>query len=152
MTRPSRSYRLPLLLLATVALLNCKTQEDSGMSDAGLEPGEQTVDLAGFKSNCGWPGDKGNELGVGKFCLKLEDCGENPKAIMCTTLGDSENFFCTFRCTKGGPSDQCGSNARCACSDGGCGCMPSKCLKDEPADGGVDAAPQGDLAAGDMRL
>lgn len=146
----SRLFRSCLLVVAASALLHCKSPEAPAMSDAGIDP-EPQIDFAGFKSNCGWPGDKGNELGVGKFCLKLEDCGENTKAIMCTTLGDAENFFCTFRCTKGGPVDQCGADARCACSGGGCGCMPNKCLDDEPTDAGTDAAPAADLAASDMR-
>ncbi|HNN95138.1 MAG TPA: hypothetical protein PKI03_22835 [Pseudomonadota bacterium] len=139
-----------LVLLSSLSL-NCKTSDAPALSDAGIDPGESPPDLLGFKSNCGWPGDKGNELGVGKFCLKIEDCGDNPKAIMCTTLGDNENFFCTFRCSKTGPADQCGKDARCACSDGGCGCMPARCLGDEPADGGTDAASTPDLAANDMR-
>lgn len=123
------------LLLGVWATVACKKGDDP------LDPAEDmsiALDLANFRSNCGWPGDKGNALGVGRFCLNLDDCAENPKAILCTTLGDRENFFCTFRCSMGGPADQCGADASCQCSTGGCGCMPNKCLG-TPEDGGVDA-------------
>jgi hypothetical protein len=106
---------------------------------------------APFKSNCGKPGDKGNSLGVGKFCQQtIADCGENTKARLCTTLESSgaDNFFCTFRCDPAtDPPNVCGEEARCACSSGGCGCYPTRC-DGPPSDGGAtgDAGTTGDAA------
>lgn len=82
-----------------------------------------------YHSDCGHPGDTGNSLGVGQFCIHESDCENNTKANLCTQLGDPDNFFCTFPCSAKGPADQCGENAYCACdSQGrGCGCYPSRC-------------------------
>lgn len=105
------------------------------------EAGTQPVSDAGFdvKSSCGHPGDQGNSLGVGLFCVNISDCENNTKAKLCTTFGDPENFFCTFRCDKDAGDGVCGENARCACNASGtaCGCYPTRC--DEPDDGGGDA-------------
>jgi hypothetical protein len=100
-----------------------------------------------FTSNCGRPGDTGNSLGVGSFCEKSSDCSKNSKALLCTTLGDSENFFCTFPCSRTGTPDQCGENARCACTGGGCGCFPTRCDGPQP-DGGADAGADGGIDGG----
>ncbi len=83
---------------------------------------------AGFDSACGFPGDKGNSLGVGKFCTSLEDCRDNPRATLCTTIANDDNFFCTFACTADGGADQCGENATCQCQGGRCGCFPNDCI------------------------
>jgi hypothetical protein len=107
---------------------------DSGAKDAGVD----AVSL----SECGHPGDVGNELGVGKFCQTITDCSANSKATLCTTLGDAKNFFCTASCTDGGPANQCGSAAHCACQSGQCGCYPDAC-------GGAPDAAAGSDAAGD---
>lgn len=82
-----------------------------------------------FNSQCGHPGDTGNSLGVGKFCTMLSDCSSNTKATLCTTLGSSDEFFCTMLCSSTGPANQCGENARCACDNGQCGCYPTACDK-----------------------
>ncbi len=89
-----------------------------------------TADLY-FKSACGHPGDKGNSLGVGKFCQRLSECKDdtNPifKANLCTKIADPNNFFCTFGCKGDGGATQCGEMARCACDNGQCGCFPTAC-------------------------
>ena len=91
-------------------------------------------DLAVF-SVCGHPGDTGNSLGVGKYCMKLSDCSSNSKATLCSTLGSDNAFFCTMPCTPPAndmtPDTQCGENAYCQCGSGsaqsGCGCYPTAC-------------------------
>jgi hypothetical protein len=158
-----RLLSLELSVAAAVALTcaasaaACSSSSSTGATgaDGGSEVDAWTFDA---KSNCGHPGDKGNSVGVGQFCINVSDCTDNPKARLCTTFGDPENYFCTFRCDpKADPVDVCGENARCACNDKGtsCGCFPTRC--DDPADrdAGSDApadAPQetspGD-AAGD---
>jgi hypothetical protein len=112
-------------------------------SDAPLDPPDASDDAAqafDAKSNCGFPGDKGNSLGVGQFCQRIADCSGNTKATLCTTFGDPENFFCTFRCSVNDPPGVCGENARCACggASSACGCFPTRC--DDPSDGGADAS------------
>ena len=94
------------------------------------------------KSNCGHPGDKGNSLGVGKFCQRLLDCSDNVKAFLCTTIADPDNYFCTFRCKI---DADCGEDANCQCAAGGCGCFPNACGGPPPADMSVsDARPATD--------
>lgn len=119
---------MKLALLMVLALAGCSgggsTAQDMSMS--------KSEDMATFKSNCGKPGDVGNSLGVGKFCEKLTDCSDNPKATLCAKLGDPDNYFCTFVCNGGDAgADECGENARCACDPGsmgrGCGCFPIAC-------------------------
>src|SRR5687767_1409735 len=88
-------------------------------------------DLAEFESDCGRPGDVGNSLGVGMFCTSLGDCSDNKRAKLCTKIADPDNFFCTMRCEQGGPPDQCGEDAICACQ-GACGCVPLACWGGPP--------------------
>ncbi len=104
--------------------------KDSGVKDTGVD----AVSL----SECGHPGDKGNELGVGKFCQTLSDCLGNTKATLCTTIGDNVNFYCLMSCTEGGPADQCGTAASCACQGGQCGCHPDACGGPIKTDAGHD--------------
>jgi hypothetical protein len=101
---------------------------DSGSADMAKGP-----DMA-FFSVCGHPGDTGNSLGVGKFCMKLSDCTSNTKAILCSTLGSNNAYFCTMTCTPPANdmgSTECGENAYCQCGSGsaqsGCGCYPTSC-------------------------
>jgi hypothetical protein len=91
---------------------------------------QKTPDAAAdaFQSNCGFPGDPGNEIGVGKFCAQLSDCNGNGSATLCSDLGDPSTHFCTKTCAMGS-TDQCGSNATCTCnSSNQCGCTPNTCL------------------------
>jgi hypothetical protein len=86
-----------------------------------------------FFSLCGHPGDVGNSLGVGKFCLKLEDCQTNSQATICSSLGNDpmmphmNSFFCTMQCTTSSPAGFCGTGASCQCGAAGCGCAPVTC-------------------------
>jgi hypothetical protein len=95
----------------------------------------QPPDMA-YSSSCGFPGDKGNELGVGLFCQSLSsgECSGNGMAGLCSSLGDPTSHFCTFVCHSTDPPGTCGSGAVCVCQSGlGCGCTPVKCA---PVDGG----------------
>jgi hypothetical protein len=105
---------------------------DDMMTPVDLTPGADMVEL----SCCGFPGDKGNALGVGKFCASISDCSGN-RAGICSSLGNSagsnyKTFFCTFICTPGGDAgDPCGAGASCQCDPmggRGCACTPDSCV------------------------
>jgi hypothetical protein len=88
---------------------------------------ESTADA--FESDCGFPGDVGNELGIGKFCASIADCSNTVEAPLCSSLGSNETHFCTKTCQMGGPADQCGTATECVCNGNNqCGCTPSVCL------------------------
>lgn len=91
-------------------------------------PAIDATPIDAYQSDCGFPGDPGNEIGVGKFCASLGDC-DNPQAPLCSSLGDPNTHFCTKTCSATGPATQCGTGAECTCNGGGqCGCTPSVCL------------------------
>jgi hypothetical protein len=107
---------LSALILCTIA---CTAGSDGGHgpgtggpSGSGDPPGGDTVDApmtqppptvdAPASTKCGMPGDKGNSLGVGKYCTQLTDCfgqsagicaiiaGPAPakvKTVLVTTMG-----------------------------------------------------------------
>jgi hypothetical protein len=98
--------------------------DDGGGSST---PDAKTVDA--YFSECGHPGDMGNELGIGKFCGNgLSDCADTPSAPLCSSLGSSTTHFCTKTCPMGS-TDACGTGAECTCNGNNqCGCTPSVCL------------------------
>jgi hypothetical protein len=104
----------------------CGSSSSGSKIDAG-----STVDA--FFSICGHPGDQGNELGIGKFCKVLDDCGSNGAANLCSSLGndpahpDQNSFFCTFECSATSPAGTCGTGAACQCASAGCACAPTTC-------------------------
>jgi hypothetical protein len=90
-------------------------------------PDGPAPDTEPFESDCGFPGDVGNELGIGKFCDSQSDCVE-ANLPFCSTLGDPNTHFCTKTCTMGS-TDQCGTATECTCNASNqCGCTPSVCL------------------------
>src|SRR5262249_24591247 len=95
--------------------------------DEAGQPADASVDA--YESECGHPGDMGNELGVGKFCPNgIGDCSTTPSAPLCSSLGDSRTHFCTKTCQMGS-TGSCGTGAECVCNSGNqCGCTPSACL------------------------
>ncbi len=96
----------------------------------GSSGDDAAVDAAAdaFQSDCGFPGDPGNELGIGKFCASLSDCADTQGAPLCSSLGDPNTHFCTKTCDMGS-TDQCGTATACTCNAGGqCGCTPNACL------------------------
>jgi hypothetical protein len=91
-------------------------------------PADAPDDVDAFVSDCGFPGDPGNELGIGKFCASLSDCADTVEAPLCSELGDPDTHFCTKTCDMGS-TDQCGTGAECTCNaNNQCGCTPSVCL------------------------
>ena len=95
----------------------------------GDDGGSSVVDAAAdaFESACGEPGDVGNELGIGKFCGSLSDCGGT--APLCSSLGDPDTHFCTNTCTPATAAEKCGTGTECTCNNSNqCGCTPSACL------------------------
>ena len=121
-----------------------------GSTGAGGDAADAGTDAP--VSKCGKPGDKGNSLGVGMFCDSLKVCSPNPKAKLCTTIAADDEFFCTFACKQCGPPDQCGEDATCQCSNGGCGCFPNHCFDmgkpPPPDDAGCGAAGSGGASGG----
>lgn len=97
--------------------------------------GPTGADLA--DSCCGFPGDRGNELGVGQFCTRDEHCAGNIEAQVCSSfengLTDHVSFFCTIPCDPNVDGNICGTGARCNCEEVGCGCVPIACLENSPA-------------------
>jgi hypothetical protein len=93
--------------------------------------GKQTVDATvdAYDSDCGRPGDVGNELGIGKFCESISDCSTTQSAPLCSSLGSDRTHFCTRTCTMGSTT-QCGTDTMCICNAANqCGCTPSVCLQ-----------------------
>jgi len=81
-----------------------------------------------YFSNCGHPGDLGNEKGIGKFCASLSDCATTTEAPLCSSLGDPTTHFCTKTCPMGSTTS-CGTGTTCTCNAGNqCGCTPTVCL------------------------
>lgn len=79
---------------------------------------------------CGARGEKGNELGVGKFCNSTGDCAGNHKAGICATFLEPNEHFCSMLCPVDGGPDDCGSGSRCVCQSNICGCVPMACADD----------------------
>jgi hypothetical protein len=93
-------------------------------------PVDAAADVDAFESDCGFPGDQGDELGIGQFCEVLSDCAGTTGAPLCSSFGDPSTHFCTKTCQMGS-IDQCGTSGAnmCTCNaNNQCGCTPSVCL------------------------
>jgi hypothetical protein len=84
-------------------------------------------------SLCGHPGDPGNSLGVGKYCMDSSSC-MGKMAAVCSTLmpiPQGPIYFCTFPCSPTSPTPQCAEGATCTCLSANnpneCGCVPDVC-------------------------
>jgi hypothetical protein len=109
--------------------------EDDDCDDA---PPKKDLPPEVAQSCCGFPGDCGNELGVGKFCVTDEDCAKNSAATICSSAEnpvseDHKTFFCTLGCDPNATENVCGSGARCNCEDVGCACAAISCIEHPPA-------------------
>ena len=106
-------------VLLVFILVACGGDDGAKSPDAGADA---------FESDCGKPGDMGNELGIGKFCASLSDCSSTASAPLCSSLGDANTHFCTKTCQMGS-TGACGTGAECTCNaNNQCGCTPSVCL------------------------
>jgi hypothetical protein len=87
-------------------------------------------------SCCGFPRDRGNELGVGKFCLTDKQCKRNAGATLCSSIenevADHRSYFCTMLCDPNSPVNICGAGAACNCEGDACACTPVSCLQNPP--------------------
>ncbi len=135
-----------LILLSLVFSLGAACHNGpTGTGDLAMPPPDLAVPL----SSCGHPGDKGNSLGVGKFCTTIGDCtGPGLQTNICSSLGNGrtpspgDTYFCTiYPCKPDGGAAFCGENAACVCGSGGgmsgCACTPTSCLGGPAADGGA---------------
>lgn len=113
--------------------------DDDGHDDGG-EPDPNETENERIKrgvahSCCGFPGDRGNEFGVGEFCVTDKHCAGNQGATLCSSiendLTDHVTFFCTIPCDPAEP-DVCGEGAFCSCEEVGCGCTPVACTENLP--------------------
>jgi hypothetical protein len=113
--------RIRTIIICVLTMAAC-----DGGSDKPDTPDAPGVDA--YASDCGKPGDLGNELGIGKFCASLSDCSTTMSAPLCSSLGDPNTHFCTKTCTAGSTTS-CGTGTECTCNASNqCGCTPSTCL------------------------
>jgi len=137
-----------LLLILALFLIPACPHVDVPTDDMA-KASDMAPDMTRLLSQCGQPGDKGNSLGVGKFCTKISDCfGDTATTNICSSLGNGptpsadDTYFCTIypchKATDGGTASSCGENATCSCGSGGgmtgCACTPNTCLGN--SDGG----------------
>lgn len=91
-------------------------------------PDGPAPDTEPFESDCGFPGDVGNELGIGAFCDSIQDCADIGLPF-CSSLGDPNTHFCTKTCDDENDDAVCGSATECTCNGNNqCGCTPTVCL------------------------
>ena len=68
------------IAISIVFLISCGGGSDPASPD-GPAP-----DTEPFESDCGFPGDEGNELGIGKFCDSQADCVEVDRGMQTTPM------------------------------------------------------------------
>jgi hypothetical protein len=120
------------LVVALISAVGCGNSSSSSNNDLSTDL-SMSVDMR-LRSQCGQPGDTGNDIGVGKFCMTQDDCMGNGQATVCSVLlndpskPDENTYFCTLAgiCNPSGPNN-CGMNASCVCRNGLCGCAPDRC-------------------------
>lgn len=96
---------------------------DLAVADLSL-PVDQSVPLdLTVPSRCGHPGDPGNSLGIGKYCVVQSDCTQG---TLCAHPFSEPDYFCTLPCSPSNPSG-CGEGAGCDCQNNQCGCLPFVC-------------------------
>jgi hypothetical protein len=103
-----------------------------------------TVDLGagdgGGKLCCGKPGDNGNSLGVGKYCITGNECDKGTVGTLrtiCSATAEPQRManFCTLPCALDGGTAQCGEGATCIADStqpGLSGCVPTACVNNLP--------------------
>jgi hypothetical protein len=116
-----------IMLVVLVALAGCG--DDGGAADFGADLSASPADMSAVRdlsiySTCGHPGDPGNSIGVGKFCVVQGDCSTS--GTVCAHPFSPDDYFCTLPCSPGNPAT-CGENANCVCQNNQCGCLPAAC-------------------------
>jgi hypothetical protein len=123
--------RLCSLIVALVAVLGaggCGSGTPTPSPDLAMST---SGDLS-VSSLCGHPGDTGNSLGVGKYCMDSTMC-MGQMASVCSTLmpiPQGPIYFCTFPCDPNATTSPCGTGSTCTClgsSTSACGCVPDTC-------------------------
>jgi hypothetical protein len=114
-----------LAILGLLSVLgSCSSNSSSNQSSADLSVQDQAI-----VSKCGQPNDKGNSIGIGRFCVELTSCADIN--LICSHPVRPDTYFCTKQCTppaSGPPIDPaCGENTICQCDALGCGCTPVSC-------------------------
>lgn len=147
--------RLPLVLVIGLTGLACSsgggTSTGSGTSTTTGTGGHTSTSSSttgtgtgGHMNTCVQPGDKGNSIGVGKYCTPGGGECTGLAAGLCTgDVGPTEWFCVKIGCQK---DSDCAEMATCVTQTGGSGCVPNKCLQggnDGGTDGGEDAGKDG---------
>ena len=127
---------LVVALLAANGVAACSSSSTGGSTpvagdDAGQDAGPQVS-----PNNCVKAGDKGNELGIGAYCLPGEGCGSTSKFCTADKGFDNDKWFCSAAC---GSDPDCGNNAYCA----KLGCVPLSCAPPAADAGTVDSGDPG---------
>jgi hypothetical protein len=128
--------------LKCLGLLLCLA---GGCDDDTTAPADASIDASASKedlsapamlSQCGHPGDTGNSLGVGEYCVTSDgpSCPAGKKANACSAIvndpakpSPDDSYFCTFFCSATDPPGTCGEDARCICRGVQCICIPNRC-------------------------
>ena len=114
-----------LAIACLVVVGACGTAGPLSSGDGGV------ADADSGAASCGAPGDRGNAVGVGKYCTVLADCSNNLQASICATSGEPTQRYCTSFCypPDAGGANPCGVGASCRCDRmlGLCSCVPDAC-------------------------
>ncbi len=78
-------------MLARTIVILCSALVACGGGESSAPDGP-APDTEAFESDCGFPGDEGNELSIGKFCDDLADCSDVGLSF-CLSLGDPNTHF-----------------------------------------------------------
>jgi hypothetical protein len=123
--------RVSLLSLVAVVAIGCGSSTPATAPDLSM-PMSSGGDMAVY-SLCGHPGDTGNSLGVGHYCMDSMDC-KGLQAPVCSTvmpIMQGPIYFCTIQCDPNATTSTCGAGATCTCLDPNnpalCGCVPDPC-------------------------
>ena len=97
-------------------------------SDPACSSSPRDAGPDGSAVHCGQPGNRGNSLGVGKYCVTPSDC-TGSQARVCSNFAYPETNYCTTICQGTDAGATCGELASCVCSKagGGCACLPDYC-------------------------
>ncbi len=124
-----------LLLLTPAALFACGSSNNTGTTGGGQTTTSSTSST--HMNVCVQTTDKGNSIGVGKYCTPNGGQCMGLGAGLCTAdLGQDEWFCLKIGCQT---DTDCAENATCVMQMGGAGCVPNKCL--EGSDAGLSDAP-----------